>query len=362
MINNESLGSNFIFYRLPRASKAHLIRCNGDDIIISYDIKEIGNKEGYVFAPFKISEEKPLLIFPFKDEETLDLDEESLSDITEILDKTSSSAEKETYICLFNKFHKCISDGKCAKIVLSRKTHITKQHDISPCDLFLTACRICPDMYVSLVSSPLCGMWLTATPEYLADSKNGCLHTASLAGTRQNTVTDEMNIDDCTRDNDSWSGKNIVEQDYVSQYVRERVEQYAKDIIEKGPQTIKAGNVCHLLTDFSYKLKEDVTLGMLLDKLHPTPAVCGIPKDFTYNYILENEHYDREYYSGFQGKISSKEGIHLFVTLRCMKVLDNGYDLFAGGGLVFESDKEYEWLETEAKMQTMKRCIATKKA
>ena len=45
-----------------------------------------------------------------------------------------------------------------------------------------------------------------------------------------------------------------------------------------------------------------------------------------------------------------------------MKVLDNGYDLFDGGGLVFESDKEYEWLETEAKMQTMKRCIATKKA
>ncbi|MGN1374939.1 MAG: isochorismate synthase [Prevotella sp.] len=361
MLTDEFLGSNFILYRLPRASKAHVIRCDRNSIGISYDFKEAGSKDGFVFAPFHITEKTPLLIFGTDNTEEFFWQDNGHFDSRDIDGCNFSVAEKHAYTTVFKDFHKAITDGKCTKIVLSRKTHITAEDTISPVGLFKTACQICPDMYVSLVSSPLCGTWLTATPEYLADSKDGKLHTAALAGTRPYGIADNNGNSNDISDKAAWNAKNIIEQDYVSQYIRERVGRYASGISENGPLTINAGNVCHLLTDYSYNLKDGVTLGMLLDNLHPTPAVCGIPKDYTYSHILQNEGYDREYYSGFQGPVSSAKGVHLFVTLRCMKVSDEGYDLYAGGGLVAESNVEYEWLETEAKMQTMKRCIATRK-
>ncbi|EKC80440.1 protein containing Chorismate binding protein, partial [human gut metagenome] len=95
-------------------------------------------------------------------------------------------------------------------------------------------------------------------------------------------------------------------------------------------------------------------LGDVLDALYPTPAVCGIPKDEARRFILQYEHQSRKYYSGFVGPISPKGKTHLYVSLRCMNILDDGScELYAGGGLLKESEMEKEWKETEAKMQTI---------
>jgi exoribonuclease R len=83
-------------------------------------------------------------------------------------------------------------------------------------------------------------------------------------------------------------------------------------------------------------------------------AVCGIPKDEARRFILQHEHQSRKYYSGFVGPISPKGKTHLYVSLRCMNILDDGScELYAGGGLLKESEMEKEWKETEAKMQTI---------
>ena len=93
-----------------------------------------------------------------------------------------------------------------------------------------------------------------------------------------------------------------------------------------------AANLYHLRTDIAFRLHDTGRLGDVLDALYPTPAVCGIPKDEARRFILQHEHQSRKYYSGFVGPISPKGKTHLYVSLRCMNILDDGScELYAGG-------------------------------
>ena len=94
-------------------------------------------------------------------------------------------------------------------------------------------------------------------------------------------------------------------------------------------------------------------MGDLLKLLHPTPAVCGLPKEEAYRFILDNEGYDRSYYSGFIGWLRPEGRTDLYVNLRCMNVKEDSLTLYAGGGLLASSELDDEFQETEKKMQTM---------
>jgi isochorismate synthase len=100
-----------------------------------------------------------------------------------------------------------------------------------------------------------------------------------------------------------------------------------------------------------------VLVGDLLQALHPTPAVCGLPKQETFRFITAHEHVSRQYYSGFMGPLGIAHSTHLYVSLRCMQIHGNEHHLYAGGGLLKDSVEQQEWLETEAKMQTMKKIL-----
>ena len=112
----------------------------------------------------------------------------------------------------------------------------------------------------------------------------------------------------------------------------------------------------HLRSDFTFMLKEGVSVGELLQALHPTPAVCGLPKRQAYDFIVHNEGHQRRYYSGFAGPLQMADnGTHLYVSLRCMNLRAEEAVLYAGGGLMADSTEEDEWRETERKMQPMLR-------
>ena len=95
-----------------------------------------------------------------------------------------------------------------------------------------------------------------------------------------------------------------------------------------------AGALSHLKTDFQFSLKDNKGLGDLLKVLHPTPAVCGLPKEEAYRFILQNEGYDRRYYSGFIGWLDPEGRTDIYVNLRCMHIEDEQLTLYAGGGLL----------------------------
>ena len=162
-----------------------------------------------------------------------------------------------------------------------------------------------------------------------------------------------------------WSEKNRDEQQYVTDYIEQCIKTFTADYSLKGPYTTMAAQLYHLRTDIAFRLRDTRHLGDVLESLYPTPAVCGIPKAETREFILRHEHQPRKYYSGFVGPLMMKGKTQLFVSLRCMNILLESSnlatcELYAGGGLLKESEMEKEWKETEAKMQTILKVLKKK--
>ena len=101
----------------------------------------------------------------------------------------------------------------------------------------------------------------------------------------------------------------------------------------------------------------DFELKKLLDTLHPTPAVCGLPKESSKSFILANENYDRTYYTGFLGEINVDLETALYVNLRCVEIVGTTAIIYVGGGITLESIPENEWSETSNKTFTIKSIL-----
>jgi isochorismate synthase len=120
--------------------------------------------------------------------------------------------------------------------------------------------------------------------------------------------------------------------------------------------TIKAGSLLHLKADIKGEI-DGFELKSLLSTLHPTPAVCGLPKEAAKSFILANENYDRRYYTGFLGEINVDSETELFVNLRCVEIDGAIANIYVGGGITEESKPEKEWLETCQKTNTIKSVL-----
>jgi isochorismate synthase len=91
---------------------------------------------------------------------------------------------------------------------------------------------------------------------------------------------------------------------------------------------------------------------ILLNELHPTPAVCGVPKDKALKIINELEANNRSFYTGYIGLVENNE-LELFVNLRCASVFKDSVSVFVGGGITTKSNPEKEWEETELKSKVI---------
>ena len=362
--------TGFALYRLPYKEQVTLVAQKEGDPLELPSIAALNGQTGFVVAPFSINDACPLVLirpdvvqsFQSYNECTLDTDNRLLSENSPLAAQGRSCINRATYSDDFRRFFAGLSDGRFSKLVLSRCAEVQSEEDAQPLTLFQRACEMYPRMFISLLFTPQSGMWLTATPEILLEGVNGLWRTIALAGTMQ------LEGDDLLGEGEhmTWSTKNIQEQRYVATYLMNCLERVSDDIHEEGPRTVRAANLVHLRSDFTFTLNDEGRVGDVLQLLHPTPAVCGLPKQEAYDFILENEHTPRLYYSGFMGPLNlspQPSGIspqtHLYVSLRCMQITDSQYRLYAGGGLLRDSVEEQEWMETEAKMETMRRVLKT---
>lgn len=355
----------FAYYRFPHEQRAtYVAQHEGEPEILS-SVAQLNGREGFVIAPFQPSDECPVvLIHPDEKRVILlnsgknsdgGLDEngglngkkpEGGLDENESLKGNGKSDEKEGYVRDFGCFHEQLQRGEFRKIVLARRSVQTTR--LSAEALFVKACRMYPRLFVALVCSEASGMWLMATPEVLLQGSEGEYHTMSLAGTQKTEAPEAL----------EWPQKDREEQQYVTDYIEACIRTFSDDYRLQGPYTMTAAHLCHLRTDIHFSLPSDDVLGDVLEALYPTPAVCGIPKEPARRFILRHEHEPRRYYSGFVGMLSPRSDTHLFVSLRCMRLLPDGIcELYAGGGLLKESELEKEWRETEVKMQTMMELV-----
>ena len=266
-----------------------------------------------------------------------------------------------------NHYQKIVADGIIAiekgnfqKVVLSRKKEIQLSDGFSPIEQFEKLCKLYPNTFVSLVYLPqLNQIWLGATPETLVSiDKYGIFRTMALAGT-QPAFDESGNLKSVKQA--QWTQKEIEEQAYVSRYIIDCLKKIrVREFIEEGPKTVIAGNLMHLRTDFTID-SEAINFSQLgsvmLDLLHPTSAVCGMPKTEALQFILENEGYDRSFYAGYLGPVNVENESALYVNLRCMKIENQIATLYAGAGITEDSDPAKEWQETELKCQTLSKIL-----
>lgn len=336
---------SFALFRLPYEKRCTLVVQTTGVPQELMACNELSGQQGFVMAPFAVSPSHPLLLIR-ADEVTSDLtDLDGLSDLVDThglmaLDKGVHA----DYHMNFANFHAQLCNHSFQKLVLSRSIELPRTGDETPLQLFQRACERYPRMMICLVYTPQSGLWLAATPEILLAGKDHRWQTIALAGT--------MKYEEELR----WSDKNIQEQRYVATYITRQLEQFTHDFTEEGPRTARAGHLAHLRSDFLFSLPDESVVGDLLQALHPTPAVCGLPKQEAFRFIQQNEHHDRSYYSGFLGPLFLNGQTNIFVTLRCMQLFRDGYRLYAGGGLLKDSVEEQEWQETETKLDTI-RCL-----
>jgi len=351
---------SFALYRLPWQQQVVCLQQTQGDPAEFASMTDLNEREGYVMAPFSISESHPALIIRPDVVRVFNGDAEEIRREIQVDTVVTGALERPTrtdYAVDFSHFHAQLINGRFRKIVLSRCAVEEKKEDADAISLFVTACENYPRLFVALVYTPQSGLWLTATPEILLEGDaDRHWRTIALAGTM------ELHGDELQGEGEHvrWSVKNIEEQRMVATYIEACLKPFATSVVEEGPKTVRAASLVHLRSDFTFDLSPGKRVGDLLQALHPTPAVCGLPKDETFTFIMSHEHAPRQYYSGFQGPLMLHGETHLFVSLRCMKIERDAYRLYAGGGLLKDSVEEQEWQETEAKMETMRRCIATK--
>lgn len=335
----------FALYRLPYGNHCTLIEQTSDEPVRLTSVKELDGRSGFVVAPFHPTAEYPVLLIRPDRVSQLPVEQPEAG----VPDVLKSSSYREEYAIDFANFHSQLTQGAFRKIVLARCATLETAHIADTRQLFWKACQRYPRLFIALVSLPDGTCWLTATPEILLEGVGDEWRTVALAGTMR-LKEDELNGEG---EHVCWSTKNIQEQRYVATYIAECLEQFTSEFSEEGPFSVRAANLVHLRSDFTFTLPSNDHLGDLLQALYPTPAVCGLPKRETFHFITHNEHTPRLYYSGFQGWLGEEE-THLYVSLRCMKVEDRRYYLYAGGGLLKDSTEEQEWQETEAKLETMR--------
>ena len=382
---------SFAIYRLPYQKECTLMIQHEGEPLKLKSYTELNGKRGFVMAPFAVSPDQPILLIEADEVRSVDVSrkeeggkrkENSTGTLSSFLvesynqiispssfllppsSKESSLSSRQRYHIDFSNFHSNLLNGEFQKIVLSRCVQEPRKEEQLPMTLFQKACELYPRMFISLVYTPQSGMWLMATPEILLEGGGNDWHTIALAGTMklegESLSFDSPPVKGETRLSDiAWTTKNIQEQRYVATYLMECLEHFSSQITEEGPYTARAANLVHLRSDFNFVLEDTRRIGELIRALHPTPAVCGLPKQQTFDFIRRNESQSRRYYSGFSGPFNPEVDTHLFVSLRCMQILDDCYCLYAGGGLLRDSVEDQEWEETEAKLETMRSLLET---
>ena len=241
------------------------------------------------------------------------------------------------------------------KVVLSRKETVA----LTEFDFIFTfkkLVQLYPAAFVYCFFHPKVGLWIGATPEQLVKVDGSVFKTMALAGTQKSIGSEEV----------KWHDKEKEEQQFVTDYIVSELNKVSNDLLVSEPHSVKAGNIWHIKTDISGQLNSVTNLEEVIRLLHPTPAVCGLPKQESKDFIIENEDYDRTFYTGFLGELNTnfaidKSSSDLFVNLRCMSI-DEDLDsvkanLFMGCGITKDSIPENEWEESINKSMTMKKVL-----
>lgn len=328
----------FVLYKKPGAQQINALLQSDRNLHTTLDFE----RPGFVLAPFDPNQGDSPLVF-LKPDAFYQCKYKAAKEPVRPKEPIRNPVGREIHLELVTEAKKSIEADSLEKVVVSRRFSIPITSD-----LLNTAhgmMQSYPTAFTYLFHHPGVGTWMGATPELLLESYKGLGQTLSLAGTRGS---------DPTLKTYEWTSKELHEQRVVTDFITDRMR--ALDLEPQiGPLTnIQAGKLWHLGTTIQAPLPM-TKAGALLQALHPTPAVCGLPRDRARRFIQDNENYNREYYTGFLGEIGIERqgGFTVYVNLRCIQIRNGRAYIYVGGGITADSDPQAEWEETQEKSTTV---------
>ncbi|SIS44012.1 isochorismate synthase [Salimicrobium flavidum] len=244
-----------------------------------------------------------------------------------------------------------LADGTLSKVVLAREVRLTFDSAASITKVLQDLSSMQNSSYVFAFEHKG-AYFVGATPERLVKVENDELFSACLAGTTPRGDSEEE--DERLGCELLGDHKNRLEHDFVVQMIRGAVETYAQDVdIPETPLLYKLRNLQHLYTPVRASLKEGFSLLDVVKDLHPTPALGGLPQQQAVDYIENHELMNRGWYAGPIGWIDGGRNGEFAVAIRSALIRGNKASLFAGCGVVKDSQPEAEYEETKVKLKPM---------
>ncbi|MQC48461.1 MAG: isochorismate synthase, partial [Chloroflexi bacterium] len=194
------------------------------------------------------------------------------------------------------------------------------------------------------------------SPELLVRLSDGQVEALGLAGSLRRGETPEE--DERLGEQLMSSAKDRIEHETVVRAIRERLAPATDDLqAPNAPRLRRLRNIQHLSTEIRGRVKPGVDVLDLAQRLHPTPAVCGWPTAVARAVITEHEDFDRGWYAGPVGWVDSAGDGEFAVALRSAVVAGDRAWLFAGNGIMGDSQPEVELAEVRLKYRPLSEAL-----
>ena len=245
-----------------------------------------------------------------------------------------------------------IRAGELDKVVLAREIAVTADVDISIATVLLRLAQHYPGCFLYLIDG-FCG----ASPELLVSRSGDVVRAQPMAGTKPRRGIPEADAILATELLASPTYRH--EHQVTIDAVHDTLLEFSSYVdYEPEPSVVAMANVVHLATQVEGRLSHPpASVLELVAALHPTPAVCGRPREAALAVIAELEDLDRGRYAGAVGWVDAAGNGQWAVSIRGAEISGNTARVIAGNGMVGDSDPPTELIETRAKLQAMLSAI-----
>jgi isochorismate synthase len=262
-----------------------------------------------------------------------------------------------------NRYEAAVADavariraGELLKTVLAREVIVTAPAAHDPAVLYGALRELFASCFCFCCGTPE-GAFVGASPELLLRREGAGVATVALAGSTRRSA--DPAVDDHLGERLLRSAKDRSEHAIVARRIERALRPHAIWVSsEADPQLVRVANIQHMATPIHAQLAEPRSAIELAGLLHPTPAVGGEPRDRALRAIDELEDLDRGWYAGAVGWMDASEDGELCVALRSTLLRDRAAHLYAGAGIVADSDPAAELAETELKLDALLPLLA----
>ncbi len=270
-------------------------------------------------------------------------------------DNNAGSSNRQAWQKLSQEALDEIQKGHFDKLVTSRQQWVRLEHKVSLAKLTDKLSRYYPACTILSFSGKKTKL-VCASPEQLIHLQDSVIKSEAIGGTILKSPQQDDNpprLLPTDQDNPEYH-KLLKEHRFIAQDIYQRLDPLCHSLkMPCSPYLMKLHNMYHLETPVEGILQEQYDIFDTIRTLHPTPAIAGFPALQAQQWLLAHEGYQRGWYSGAFGWIDARMNGELSVMLRCALLNSEQAHLYAGAGLIRESDPDVEWQETELKMQTI---------